>query len=269
MDKINEFATNHPIVFVFALTVAWLITFSVFVGFTALVSGRPFTDLVPQTVGMLGATAGLFLFAWRLGWSRAAGLTRFGNGRVWLLILFAGIYLAWAYIYGFYGRSLFDLSLIRYTPDVQTLIWRSVVVGVTEETLFRGILLYALVRVWGNSKRGLLVSLVLPAVIFSLIHVLQVLVGQPVSVISVLLLNTLLSSFWWGVLVLYGGSIWPTVILHASSNLVVQIWVLFVPTIEPTAWAYGRATLLELPLLLFGIFILMRMPPRPVIPELP
>ncbi len=269
MAKVKAFATNHPVIFIFALTFAWLFLASVIVGLTALLSGQPFTDLVPQTVGMLGATLGLVLLAWRLGWLHSAGISRIGTVSVWLITLLAGLYLSWAYIYGFYGRGIFDLSPISYTPQVQTLIWRSIVVGVVEETLFRGVLLYALVRVWGNSRRGLLASLALQALIFSLIHILQVVVGQPVSVISVLLLNTLISSFWWGALVLYGGSIWPAVILHALSNMVVQIWALYVLTIEPAIWAFGRATLLELPLLVLGVYLLMRIQPRSIVPDVP
>jgi membrane protease YdiL (CAAX protease family) len=243
--------------------------FALIVGLTVLVTGLPLTHLAPQTMGMLGATAGLLLLAWRLGWLRAAGIARLGFGTAWLITLLAGLYLLWAYIYGFYARSFFDLSTIRYTPEVGTLIWRSLVVGVAEEMLFRGVLLYALVRVWGNTRRGLLASLILPAVIFSLIHILQALAGQPISVIAVVLLNTFISSLWWGALVLFGGSIWPAVVLHACSNLVVQIWALYVPTIEPAAWAYTRATLLELPLLLMGIFLLMRISPRSVVPDTP
>jgi hypothetical protein len=49
-------------------------------------------------------------------------------------------------------------------------------------------------------------------------------------------------------------------LLHALSNISVQVRSLSSASIEPAIAAYGRATLLELPLALLAIWLLLRLP---------
>jgi membrane protease YdiL (CAAX protease family) len=147
--------------------------------------------------------------------------------------------------------------------NARSILLRQGIVGFVEETLFRGIILYALARVWGHTRRGLIAAVIVQAALFGLIHILQALGGSPTSSVLLVIVNGFLSGIWWGALVVGWGSVWPVVILHAASNAAVAIHGLTNPFIEPATTGYLRVTLFELPLVVLGIWILMQMPIQP------
>ena len=63
---------------------------------------------------------------------------------------------------------------------------------------------------------------------------------------------------WWGAIVVSRGSLWPVIILHAASNAAVAIHGLTYSFIEPATTGYLRANLFELPLIILGLWLLMR-----------
>lgn len=138
---------------------------------------------------------------------------------------------------------------------------RQVVVGFVEETMFRGILLYALVRVWGGSRRGMLAAIGMTALLFGTLHSLQALAGNDGLQLVLTILNCVVAGIWLGAMVLWGGSVWPAVLLHALSNAIVQLTFL-------SGTAHGfidnglvLATLADLVLVLvFGALLLHKMP---------
>jgi hypothetical protein len=71
-------------------------------------------------------------------------------------------------------------------------------------------------------------------------------------------LNSLVSGIWWGATALVWQTVWPAVLFHSLSNAAVQIKGLADATIQPSVTAYARATLLELPLVLVGLWLLWR-----------
>ena len=122
--------------------------------------------------------------------------------------------------------------------------------------------MYALLRVWGRSKRGLIASVLVQAALFAVFHIFQVVAGVSLKVALLVIINSFLSGLWWGAIVLRWGSLWPVIVLHGLSNLSVQVKGLTSTPIEPAATAYIRGTLLELPLVIFGLWLLLRMPVR-------
>jgi membrane protease YdiL (CAAX protease family) len=131
-------------------------------------------------------------------------------------------------------------------------------VGFVEETVFRGIILYALVRVWGTTKPRLFAAVVVQAALFGIPHVLQAFVGLSPLTALVNVANTFVSGLWLGLLVLSVGTLWPAMVLHAVSNAAIIIQGLSSPSIEPSALGYIRATLFELVLVLLGTWIILR-----------
>jgi hypothetical protein len=165
------------------------------------------------------------------------------------------------YQLAFFRGIAIDLSNLWGSGGAQSILMRQAVVGVAEETLFRGFLLYALVRVWGDSRRGLLAALAVPALIFGLAHAPQVLAGDPMDDTLMTMLNCTVSGLWWGALVLVGGSLWPAVLLHAASNASFQITALGLGGIDATVADYAAATAAELPLVIAGFWLLLRKVP--------
>ncbi|MGD8625202.1 MAG: CPBP family intramembrane metalloprotease [Anaerolineae bacterium] len=256
----KRLATEHPLLFVVAVLLGWLFaSLLAALAAAALLDTGLATDLA-QSLGTLAATGLLLLLAWRLGWLRPAGISQLGGWRLWLLTLALVLYVCGAYHYAFFGTPFFDVGLLIRLPEARAILGRQLVVGFVEETVFRGVLLYALVRVWGTSRRGLFAAILTPALLFGVLHLLQLTTDQSPAATLAVIVNGVVGGFWLGALVRRWGSLWPGVILHALSNMVAQVGVLALPNVMSPANATLLATLLESPLLLLGAWWLLRVP---------
>jgi len=258
MRSIRRFATVHPLPFVIVAPAVWMMIAGIAAYLAAAVLRLPLSHELPQSLGMLTATACLLLVMWRWGWLRAAGVTGLGSGRLWLLTAGLAAFVVVAYQLAFFGEIVVDLPASWAAGEAQAILGRQVVVGIAEEFLFRGFLLYALVRVWGETRRGLLAAVTLPALLFGLLHVMQVSAGNPLDDTLMTVLNCFVSGLWWGALVLLGGSLWPAALLHAASNASFQIGGASLARFDPSAMDYALATLAELPLVIAGLWLLWR-----------
>lgn len=249
---------NHPVIFVLGLTIAWFVLVMVFTGIASSALHKPYGDATTGAIGRLAVTVCVLLLVWRLGWLKGAGVARLGRWQVWLLALGGMIYFAGASLYAFYGKVAFDLSGLMRSPDSRTTVLTHFAASLSEEVLFRGLVLYVLVRAWGNTAQGIIGSVVLASLLFAVLHITQVFT-HGVSPSSALLLTceTCIISIWWGALVLLGGSIWPTVMLHFVVNAVVAVQGLTDSMVEPTILAYRRILWFSMPLGVLGIGLLM------------
>lgn len=261
MRSIRRFATVHPLPFVIVTPVVWMMIGGIAAYLAAAVLRLPLSHELSQLLGTLVATACLLLVMWRWEWLRAAGVTTLGSGRLWLLTGGLAAFVVVAYQFAFFGQIIVDLPASWAAGVAPAILGRQVVVGVVEETLFRGFLLYALVRVWGDTRRGLLAAVTLPALLFGLLHILQLSAGNPLDDTLMTMLNCFVGGLWWGALVLLGGSLWPGVLLHAASNASFQIGGASLTRFDPSATGYALATLAELPLVIAGLWLLWRKVP--------
>jgi membrane protease YdiL (CAAX protease family) len=132
------------------------------------------------------------------------------------------------------------------------------------------LVLYALIRVWGNTPRGILGSVLLSSALFALVHLTQIFTsGTSLSSALLLVLQTFLVSIWWGALVVMGGSIWPAVVLHFVVNAVVAVQGLTTPMVEPGILAYRQLLWFSLPLGVLAAGFLTKTTRQPVAPEVP
>jgi membrane protease YdiL (CAAX protease family) len=261
MQRILRFGTARPLPFVLLATGVWILVS----GVAALIFGwalhRPVADVLSQSLGTLAATACLMVVMGRWGWLHAAGVAELGSWRLWLVTVALAVCGVVAYQIAFFDKIALSIPDLWATEQARAILGRQVVVGVVEETLFRGFLLFALVRVWGNSRRGLLAAITIPALMFGLPHVGQVLAGNPVDDTLMTVLNCFVAGVWFGALVLLGGRLWPAVLIHAASNACYQITALSLGGFDPTAADYAVATASELPMVLAGLWLLLRRAP--------
>jgi membrane protease YdiL (CAAX protease family) len=262
MHRIKAFADNRPLVFALLTIVVWMLLAGVLAVGSAALLGVSMTEAVPQSAGTLGATLVLLALAGRLGWLRSLGIARLGSWRVWVATLLLLAYVILVYVYGFFGDVSYDLGVFARSDAARGILARQAIVGFVEETLFRGLVLYALVRVWGGSTRGRIAAVLVQAALFGVVHVLQAVTGSPLPVALTSMVNSFLSGVWWGAIVLSWGSLWPVIAFHTLSNASVMVRGLSTAIVEPATLAYARATLLELPLLAVGLWLLTRTPPR-------
>ena len=175
-------------------------------------------QLYGQTGGILGRAVSItFLLALlsRLGWLRSSGFTSLGQTRTWLILILPLAYSILALTYAMTGEFVFHFSNQDLTGSVTLFI---LIAAFLEEVVFRGMILYGLVRVWGDTNYGFIKSVLVSSLFFSSIHLLDFLTA---TLFSVLLQNleTLFLGVFLGALVLYGKSTYPASFFHCILNL--------------------------------------------------
>jgi len=122
--------------------------------------------------------------------------------------------------------------------------------------LFRGIALYILIQSYGNSKKGIVGSVLIISLIFALFHSMGALSSGFSLAMVLLLVETLIISIWWAALVLKGGSIWPAFFAHFIINAIVAIQGISNQIIQPELNAYILLLLFSIPLGIIGFWLI-------------
>jgi membrane protease YdiL (CAAX protease family) len=258
MKSILQFGDRRPVIFVLAVLVAWMMLVSVISILTGTLVDKPITDPQIQTAGTLIATVLLLFGAYRAGRIDRIGIVSFGTLSSWIVTLVVAIYVLLINFYAFFGDFTFQLGSL-FNQNALPILLQGLRAGFVEEVVFRGIILYWLVRVWGKSNRGLVAALVVQAFLFGTLHALQVLGGStPASAISNVL-ATFIFGLWVGVLVVVVGSLWPAILLHAVLNSFTLIKGLDSQWVTPYFLGYLRESLFELPLVLLGLWIVLKL----------
>jgi len=255
--RLGSVAADHPLLFVVGSTLAWLVLLTVFTGIASSALQSPFGGTTTVTLGHLAAIACVLSLTRRLGWLEASGIARAGRWPVWLIAMGSLVYFASASLYSFYGAVAFDFSSLVRSSAARVAVLRNLTVASSEEILFRGLVLHALVRAWGNTRRGLVGGVVLTSLLFSVLHLTQVFThGVSPTAAVFLTLQTCIISIWWGALVWWGGTIWPAVMLHFAVNSVVAVQGLSTSIAEPAVSGYIGILWFSVPLGAVGIGLL-------------
>ena len=159
MSKLKSLATNRPIVFGIIITVLFsilLILISVLV--MMLGSLGESAELAFLGLGRLAITA-LFVFLLnRFSWLHPAGFRWPDSPNRWAVIVLPTLFMCLAFPYA-YTRSL-TIDLSNPAKVIATFL-HAQTIGLVEETIFRGVIMYAFLRLWGDSQRGLARSILI------------------------------------------------------------------------------------------------------------
>jgi membrane protease YdiL (CAAX protease family) len=267
MVGVKRFAARYPVGVGVIGAVALIVGLVVFTGLAmGLLPESEGQETMALTVARVVTTLAIVALLWRLGWLRAAGVARVGTWQVWLVTLGATAYEIVVALWAFFGSLRLDgvASL-----DALAMPLAGLTAGIVEEIVFRGAILYAFVRVWGNSRRGLFQSALLSAVLFGALHAVNAAFGKALPLALLQILNATLSAVLYAALVLKGGSVWPIVFWHAALNTVVNLQVAATPGFAETIPGNLLIVLFDLPLLVYGLLLLRRMPLRDVVPDVP
>lgn len=258
MKNLKLFLTKHPVFSVISLAISWLILAMLFAGITSSLLKKEFGDTTPVFFGHLSAIVFIVLLLWKLDWLKAAGIIRLGTYQTWLFALIGIIYFVPASLYSFFGSLTFNFSNLIDLHVSGNILLRNLATCISEEMFFRGTILLILVRVWGNTKKGLLGSILVMSFIFALMHVMQAFSGLPGTSLLLLVFEALVISTWWGALVLKGKSIWPAFTAHFVVNIIIAMQAHSVSVIESTVLAYTRLLLFSIPLGICAIWVLFQ-----------
>lgn len=160
-------------------------------------------DAVSQSVGWTFVIASAFILAVVLGqgW-RDVGLDRGTDGRGWLLSWLPVLYivggLGFATLLGLPPLSVLSLILLN-----------TLLVGFSEEVMFRGVLLQAFRRV-----SSVWTAVLLTSVVFGAIHSLNVFVTGDLKAAVIQSTAAFLSGLMFIALRLRTGSLWPGILVH-------------------------------------------------------
>jgi membrane protease YdiL (CAAX protease family) len=249
MNPALSFANKQPFMFALAVLIAWMVLAAIFALATSALLEVAVVDHLPQAAGSLIATLLLLFGTWRIGWLGEIGIAKFGTRLTWLATLILAIYVLLVNIYAYFGEVSFEPASL-FTQDAQAIFLRSIQVGFVEEVVFRGIILYGLIRIWGRSKRGRVAAIAVQAVIFGLPHALQILAGVDTASAVSNVLATVIFGVWVGAFVVSAGSLWPAIVLHFGANSFTLVKGLESQWVTPNYLGYLHASLFELPLVL-------------------
>lgn len=197
-----------------------------------------------------------FVYAWKQGWWVVA--VSFG-----LMVLEVGATIA--------ARE--QLVTDNWQIRMFSVLLLCLCVGVSEEALFRGMLLGGMLDAFGKSKRGIVIGITVIAVLFGAAHVdwMSLEFGQPLEVIQAILktMQTGTYGFFLACVVAKTGNLWGAIILHALDDYLLMIpSICFLGESPSTNYvasgdaamenimAYVVVTLLYLPLVWKGVRML-------------
>ncbi|HZD57324.1 MAG TPA: CPBP family glutamic-type intramembrane protease, partial [Anaerolineales bacterium] len=194
---------------------------------------------------LLGALA-------RLGWLRPAGFASLGQPSLWLVMLLPLVYAIGASAYALTGNFNFGFTDPAQTGLAALFITAAVFL---EEVAFRGLVLYAFVRVWGDTNRGLIKSVVVASLFFSSFHLLDFLSGRPLPNVLAQTVEAFVLGIILGALLLVARSIYPAAFFHFALNFAGYLNYAG-KGLEDSPSAWLNLSLLLLPLALISIYLL-------------
>lgn len=258
MEIVRDINERKPVLFAFLILVAWMILVSIIGILIGSLLRRPMADPLIQSLGTLAATLLLLFGAHRLGWINKIGITNFGSLTAWIVTIALTIYVLLVGFFAYFGEFYFKVGSIL-DQAAWPILLQGIRAGFVEEVVFRGIILYSLVRVLGKTNRGIVTAIIIQAFLFALPHVLQVLAGVALGSALSNVLATFIFGLWMGLLVVTVGSFWPAIFIHAVSNSFTLIKGLSTAWITPNFLGYLRGSLVELPLVLIGLWVVVKL----------
>ncbi len=255
MDAIRRFASRHPVAFAVTMTFVLLALYIAAGVAAALSSTAGAANQTVEALGRLAASALIVWMLWRLDWLSDAGITRLGAGFVWLLVFVFLAYQIVVHMFAFFGDPRFRVADPAWASAVAL---NGAAAGVLEELVFRGLILYALLKAWLNSTAGLTKTVLLSSFLFGAAHLIRIAMGQSAPVVSLLALDGFIAGIYYAAFVLYARSVWPAVAIHALLNGVVGARAASIAGFEETVSAWLLVLALELPAVAFGLYLLRR-----------
>jgi membrane protease YdiL (CAAX protease family) len=252
MKKFEEFAARHPYLFMLViypfipyLLISLQMGIARLSGFTALGLGS-----YQDSAKILAVLIYLFIL-WRFGWFRSAGFRSLGRWQAWLIMVAASIFELALTIFVINGHFAWRNLMTLADPPAYMLV------GLFEEIAFRGLILYAFLRSWEDKRFGVLKSVLISSIFFGIGHLATVMTGNTLPGAIFQATSTTISGILYAALVLYGRSIWPTIIGHFLVDSIGYGNLTYVPD-------YTQANLsilmIQVPFLLLGLYLISRSP---------
>jgi membrane protease YdiL (CAAX protease family) len=262
MKTLKQLATHHPVVFSLLITLIVLIFYIAAAVLAEIVAQDDASYFLMEALGRIGASTFFLYILWRFGWLKAAGVAHLGTFRAWTVMLIILAYETVFTVYFFFGDFALNISDPKLSVSVGL---NSMSTGLIEELPFRGIILYTFVRLWGDSRSGLFKGVLYSSLLFGGSHLIHILFGRPLPQATLVAISTFLSGIYLAALVLHWKSIWTAVLFHGLSNTIIAIKVIETPGFTETIPALSLFTVIQLPVVVYGLFLIFRQQLQPAV----
>lgn len=162
-----------------------------------------------------------------------------------------------------------DLTQIDI-ENLLLLFFACLMVGFAEEFLFRGVLQALFLNKYFSYKNGLLVSILIPAIIFGLFHLINLTNNDNVLAVLIQVVFATFIGFFFGVIVLKTNKIIPVAVTHGLINFFFSL--VFLPGIKVMGNRETEASIapiiLTFPLLIIGLLVMKKIKKEAVIKKL-
>jgi membrane protease YdiL (CAAX protease family) len=266
MEGFQQLAIHLPIVFGLIITLALLLLSIASFILGTVMPGGVYGPHIGQALGRLTSTLIFVFILWRFGWLSSAGFAQSGGWQSWLPILLLLVYTVVAAIHAYAGDFRFDLSKPKLVGVVAL---NMMTIGLVEETVYRGVVMHGFVRLWGDSRWGMVGSVLLAALFFGASHMIWAAFGKPALQTTLTSLSAFQAGIYYGAFVLTSGSIWPAVLFHGLVGAAVNVKVIGEPEYKETVSSGVRMVLLNLPVVIYAVYLLWKVPLLVVIPNAP
>jgi len=258
MKNFKNFATRHPIAFGFVLIVLFVLL-STLVWPIQQIYPFPEGNEIGTALSKLVITACFMFLLWCFGWIKTAGFASLGHKQVWLFAIVMMVYNSIFAVYAFTGSFKFGLPSIDLTLAV---IFFTFTTSLLEETMYRGLVLTALVKAWGSTRKGLFAVAIVSGSFWASLHLVNLIVS-PFPVVALQIVGMVIPGFVYAALVLYGRSIWPVITFHWMVNAMVTLQAVQNPNFKETQPAWLIFNLVVLPMVIVGTYLLRKVPLTP------
>lgn len=265
MAALKRLATQHPVWFGVLITLLVLLFYVAAAILGELAGDDRAGYELAEAIGRAAASLFFMYMLWSFGWLGPSGIAKWGTPSAWVIMLIVLAYDLITTSYALFG-SLGMAGISDLTLSVSVAI-NALTTGLIEEIPFRGIILLAFTRLWGDSRRGVIKGVLYSSLLFGGSHLIHILLGRPVPQAILVAVSTCLSGILYAALVLRWKTIWTVVMLHGISNAAVAIQVLETPGFSETVPALGLVIALQLPLVIYGVYLISRAPMQPLVPE--
>lgn len=172
--------------------------------------------MLPNEVALV---ASILLLIAVLGWRRQAGFRKHNPGTLKFAIAPA-VFTALLVIIAVVIAELNGTTLLKLVgvSHLMILLLMTLLVGLYEESLFRGVLFHG-----AATKFSPMVVVLVTAMIFGLMHIVNYVNGQPLNMTIIQMINAAVLGFTYGMLRLIIGAIWPVILLHGFWDAMVSI----------------------------------------------
>src|SRR5665648_84722 len=256
MKKFKNFALKRPILFGLSFIVIYALVAALAYPVHFLFPENGVGQIFGETANKLIVFGVFVLLLWRFGWLKSSGLTGKGSWKIWLITAVVLVYMGVLELYAFTG------SLTLSFPDPPLALANLALgfgTGLVEETLYRAVVLIAMISAWGLTKKGIVKAVALSSILFGMTHLLNLMI-RPWQVVLFQALVVSLPGIFYGALVLSGKSLWPAILIHWLTNAVVNVQVIAIEGFQEATAMWIVFAIGLIPVIVYSAYLIRKLP---------